>query len=141
MGVWLGIVLGERSFFRENERNYKELSHHFKKRTNIQNPFLKILELLLKERTGTNGNCLKRTLKSGMSSYHQERVLSRILNQECAGTLKGGGLIITSGDLLKKPLILDFGGSTFKTFHYLHNSFSKSIYPGKTQVLTKKVSL
>ena len=33
-----------------------------------------------------NGNVLKERLKSGTSSYYQERVLSRerILNQECA---------------------------------------------------------
>ena len=32
----------------------------------------KILELLVKNECGTNGNCLKRTLKSGTHSYFQK---------------------------------------------------------------------
>ena len=48
------------------------------------NAFLKILERLVKERNETEIVCKER-LKSGTSSYYQERLLSRerILNQEC----------------------------------------------------------
>jgi len=77
---------------------------------------------------------LKRTLKSGTRSYYQKRGVSqeRILNQKQAGAYEGGGLgarasfhwgggsfNIISGDLLKKPWIFDFAGSTFKAFHYI----------------------
>ena len=50
----------------------------------LKKRFLKNIGTISK-RTERNGNRLKRTLKSGTSSYYQERVLSRerILNQEC----------------------------------------------------------
>ena len=66
-------------------REQTELSRtipSFKKKEQIE-PVLK--NIGTNERTNereTNGNCLKRTLKSGTHSYHQERVPSRILNQE-----------------------------------------------------------
>jgi len=77
-GLGLGAFLVERSFFPKNERNDQERSHHFEKKTNAQNAFLKILERLVKER-----------LKLLTRSYFQERVLSweRILNQECVTSL------------------------------------------------------
>ena len=75
---------------------------------------------VLKNKRGTNGNCLNRTLKSGTRSFHQVCVLRRILDQEPVGMCEGGAWVlapppatpqrggclfnITSGDLLKKKL-------------------------------------
>ena len=64
---WGTIILS-----REGTELSRTIPSFRKKNERIERVF-KILEQLVKERRGTNENCLKKTLKSGMRSHYQDK--------------------------------------------------------------------
>ena len=89
------LSLGTNCFFCENEQNYQKQSHNFKKERNKYNPFLKILERLLKERTRNQWKLLEKNIKirnaflsPGMRSKSKIYIRNK---QGCTRGPEGGG--------------------------------------------------